>query len=108
MAQIDHILFFCSPMGHLDSFHFLAILSHVALCIHMQVFFAWMYIYVYPEYTPRSEIAGFYGLFLEKEMATHSSILAWRTHGWKSLVGYSPQGRKESDTTERLHFMAYF
>ena len=22
----------------------------------------------------------------------------------RSLVGYSPQGRKESDTTERLHF----
>ena len=22
----------------------------------------------------------------------------------KSLVGYSPQGHKESDTTERLHF----
>ena len=26
------------------------------------------------------------------------------SHGWRSLVGYSPQGRKESDTTERLHF----
>ena len=25
-------------------------------------------------------------------------------HGWTSLVGYSPRGRKESDTTERLHF----
>ena len=25
-------------------------------------------------------------------------------HGWKSLVGYSPQGRKESDMTERLLF----
>ena len=25
-------------------------------------------------------------------------------HGWKSLVGYSPWGRKESDTTERAHF----
>ena len=37
-------------------------------------------------------------------MVTHSSILAWRTHGWRSLVGYSSQGRKESDTTERLHF----
>ena len=24
------------------------------------------------------------------------------SHGQKSLVGYSPQGRKESDTTERL------
>ena len=25
-------------------------------------------------------------------------------HGQRSLVGYSPWGRKESDTTERLHF----
>ena len=41
---------------------------------------------------------------LEKEMATHSIILAWRIHGQRSLVGYSPPGRKESDTTERLHF----
>ena len=26
------------------------------------------------------------------------------SHGQRSLVGYSPWGRKESDTTERLHF----
>ena len=26
------------------------------------------------------------------------------SHGGKSLVGYSPQGRRESDTTELLHF----
>ena len=25
------------------------------------------------------------------------------SHGWRSLVGYSPQATKESDTTERLH-----
>ena len=37
---------------------------------------------------------------LAKEMAIHSSILAWRSHGQRSLVGYSPRGRKESDTTE--------
>ena len=37
---------------------------------------------------------------LEKEMATHSSILAWKFHGWRSLAGYSPWGRKELDTTE--------
>ena len=41
---------------------------------------------------------------LEKEMATHSSILAWRIPWTESLVGYSPWGRKESDMTERLHF----
>ena len=27
---------------------------------------------------------------LEKEMATHSSILAWEIHGWRSLAGNSP------------------
>ena len=26
------------------------------------------------------------------------------SHGQRSLVAYSPWGRKESDTTERLHF----
>ena len=27
---------------------------------------------------------------LEKEMATHSSILAWESYGLRSLVGYGP------------------
>ena len=26
------------------------------------------------------------------------------SHGRRSLAGYSPEGRKESDRTERLHF----
>ena len=37
---------------------------------------------------------------LEKEMATHSSVLAWRIPGTGSLVGCRLWGRKESDTTE--------
>ena len=37
---------------------------------------------------------------LEESMATHSSILAWRIHEQRSLVGYSPWGLKESDSTE--------
>ena len=37
---------------------------------------------------------------LEKEMATRSSILAWRIHGQRSLAGYSPWGCRESDMTE--------
>ena len=37
-------------------------------------------------------------------MATHSSTLAWKTPRWRSLVGYSSWGCKESDTTEQLHF----
>ena len=41
---------------------------------------------------------------LEKEMATHSSILAWRIPWMEELGGPQSMGRKESDTTERLHF----
>ena len=37
-------------------------------------------------------------------MATHSSTLAGKPHGWRSLVGCSPWDREESDTTEWLHF----
>ena len=37
---------------------------------------------------------------LEKEMATHSSVLAWRISGMGSLVGCCLWGHIESDTTE--------
>ena len=40
----------------------------------------------------------------EKEMATHSSILAWRIPWTEELGGLQSTGRKESDMTERLHF----
>ena len=35
-------------------------------------------------------------------MATHSSILAWRSHGQRSLAGYSPWGHKELEMTVQL------
>ena len=41
---------------------------------------------------------------LEKEMATHSSMLAWKIPWIEEHDRlYSPWGCKESDTTERLH-----
>ena len=41
---------------------------------------------------------------MEKGMATHSSMLAGEVHGQRSLAGYSPWGRKESDMTKRLTY----
>ena len=43
---------------------------------------------------------------LEEEMATSPGFLPGESHGQRSLVGYSPWGRKELDTTKRvaLHF----
>ena len=43
----------------------------------------------------------------EKGMASYSSIFAWKIHGQRSLVGYSPWDRKESDMTERLTLFTF-
>ena len=43
-------------------------------------------------------------LLLEKEMATHSSTLAWKIPWTEEPVGLQSMGLLESDTTERLHF----
>ena len=40
---------------------------------------------------------------LEKEMATHSSILPGKFQGRRNLVGYIVHGIAESDMTEHLH-----
>ena len=51
---------------------------------------------------------------LEKDMATYShGKWKWKagngkSHGQRSLAGYSPWGCKELDTTERLHFLSFF
>jgi len=42
--------------------------------------------------------------FSEKAMHHTPVLLPGKSHGLRSLVGCSPWGREESDTTERLHF----
>ena len=43
---------------------------------------------------------------LENEMAPTPAFLPGKFHGLRRLVGYSPWGCKESDVTERLHFLS--
>ena len=45
-------------------------------------------------------------LFFRRRRQWHPTpiLLPGKSHGWRSLVGCSPWGREESDTTERLHF----
>ena len=45
---------------------------------------------------------------LEKGMATHSGILAWRIPWTGGLVGCTTWGRKESDMTEWLNTIGYY
>ena len=42
---------------------------------------------------------------LEKEMATHSNILAWKIPWTEEPGRLQSMGSQESDTTERLHFI---
>ena len=37
---------------------------------------------------------------LEKEMANHSNMIAWKIPWTEEFGGYSPWGSKDSDTTE--------
>ena len=61
-----------------------------------------------PQFMSRIPLSDFTFTFhchaLEKEMATHCSVLAWGIPGTGELVGCRLWGRTESDTTERLHF----
>ena len=41
---------------------------------------------------------------MERKWHPTPALLPGKSHGRRSLIGYSPWGRKELDTTERLHF----
>ena len=43
-------------------------------------------------------------IFCRRKWQPTPVLMPGKFHGWRSLVGYNPLGRKESDTTEQLHF----
>ena len=43
---------------------------------------------------------------LEKEMAIHSSTIAWKIPWTEEAARYIPWDHKESDKTEQLHFLS--
>ena len=50
------------------------------------------------------DIAQVLAFLSEKAMAPTPALLPGKSHGWGGLVGCSPWGLEESDTTERLPF----
>ena len=45
-----------------------------------------------------------WSVFRRRQWHPTPVFLPGKSHGWRSLVGRSPWGHEESDTTERLHF----
>ena len=54
--------------------------------------------------TQKRDISFLRGLCRRRQWQPTPVLLPGKSHGWRSLVGYSLWGREESDTTERLHF----
>ena len=58
----------------------------------------------YGDFGPSHRICSHYKDFQRRQWHPTPVLLPGKSHGWRSLVGYSPWGRYESDTTVRLHF----
>ena len=58
--------------------------------------------------SPTSQLKGINSLSLSflwrRQWQPTPVCLPGKSHGWRSLIGYSPWGCRELDTTERLHF----
>ena len=57
-------------------------------------------VYMYSVYV----LVCVYTLYRRRQWHPTPVLLPGKSHGWRSLVGCSPWGHQESDTTERLHF----
>ena len=95
-------LFNSSVNGHLIRFHVLASVHSAAMNIGVHVSFC---IRVFSGYMLCSGITGSYRS--GKEMATHSSILAWRILWTEEPDRLQSMGLQESDMTEQLTLLLF-
>ena len=78
------------------------------LCMHLQSFYTGCSVGKESACNVGDPSSIGWGRSLEKKIATHSSIFAWKIHGQRSLVGYSPWDLKESDTTLQLNHQSFY
>ena len=100
---------------HLSTLHFISLYSlslyiyimhpsasiiHVYICICLPIY---LYICMF---TSLSTCKAVYNIIWapRRQWQPTPVLLPGKAHGWRSLVGCSPWGREESDTTERLPF----
>ena len=75
---------------------------HVYLPVYLSIYHLY-YLFAYLSIISTYLSVYLFIYHLRKWQST-PALLPGKSHGCRSRIGYSPQGRKESDTTERLHF----
>ena len=85
-----NFLIHSSANGHIGYFHILAVVNSAAMNIGVYMSFSIM-------------VSSGY-IYQRRQWHPTPVLLPGKSHGWGTLEGCSPWGRKESDTTERLHF----
>ena len=98
--------------GHLGCFHILAIVIVLQWRVgYVCVFQLWFPQGIFPVVGLLGHMVlsflvlkGISILFSLVAVSPTPVFFPGESQGWRSLVGYSPWGRKESDTTERLLF----
>ena len=78
------------------------------LCLIWSSAISDLWCYYYDSLKPQTLVSIFlaikYSLIRRRQWHPSPVLLPGKSHGPRSLVGYSPWGREESDTTEQLHF----
>ena len=98
---MHHIFFIHSSVdGHLGCIRVSAVVNSAAANIWVHVSFQGM---VFSRHMPRHGIAGSDGNSQRRQWHPTPVLLPGKSHGRRSLVGCSPWGCEESDTTEQLH-----
>ena len=75
--------------------HPLIMLFHLSICFEGQMTIEW---------STLSSLATSHVVVWRRQWHPTPVLVPGKSHGQRSLVGSSPWGRKESDTTEQLHF----
>ena len=106
IKEVCYLAILQKPQHHFSTFFWLTFIPWQSICLYFV-----KYIYLHRCKTYIFSLKVEYELHDNRHLVLFTAIpltlpvlLPGKPHGRRSLVGCSPWGREESDTTERLHF----